>query len=160
MDGVLAEEVGKLLRSKNLTISVAESCTGGRVGDMLTNVSGSSDYFMGGVVSYSNRAKEDLLGVRSSTLASKGAVSDEVARQMASGVRRSLHTKIGVGITGIAGPLGGTPGKPVGLVYIAVTSDRGTASARNLFKGSRAQVKKQSATRALEMVKDFVSRKY
>jgi PncC family amidohydrolase len=148
------------LRSKNLTISVAESCTGGKVGDLLTDVSGSSDYFMGGVISYSNRAKAELLGVREKTLATKGAVSDEVARQMASGVRESLHAKIGVGITGIAGPLGGTPKKPVGLVYIAVDSDKGTICAKDLFKGSRTQVKTQSADRALELVREFVSKKY
>jgi len=157
---LLAEDVGLLLRKKGLTISAAESCTGGRVGDLLTNVSGSSDYFLGGVISYSNRAKVELLGVSEKTLAAKGAVSDEVARQMAAGVRKSVHTDIGVGITGIAGPLGGTPGKPVGLVYIAVSSRRGTVSSKNLFKGSRMQVKKQSANRALEMVKEFVSKKY
>ncbi|HJX04974.1 MAG TPA: CinA family protein [Thermoplasmata archaeon] len=157
---MLAEEVGRLLRSKDLTISVAESCTGGKVGDLLTDVSGSSDYFVGGVISYSNRAKSELLGVRENTLAAKGAVSDEVARQMASGVRKSLHANIGVGITGIAGPFGGTPKKPVGLVYIAVDSDKGTISARSMFKGSRTQVKKQSAERALNLVKRFVSKKY
>jgi len=157
---VLAKEVGELLRSKTLTISVAESCTGGRVGDLLTNVSGSSDYFMGGVISYSNRAKAELLGVNEKSLATEGAVSDEVARQMASGVRKSLHTKIGVSITGIAGPLGGTPDKPVGLVYIAVSSEKGTVSAKSLFKGSRTQIKNQSADRALEMIKEFVSKNY
>ena len=157
---MLAKEVGELLRSKTLTISVAESCTGGRVGDLLTNVSGSSDYFIGGVISYSNRAKAELLGVNDKSLATEGAVSDEVARQMASGVRKSLHTKIGVGITGIAGPLGGTPDKPVGLVYIAVSSEKSTVSVKNLFKGSRTQVKNQSADRALEMIKEFVSKNY
>jgi len=157
---VLAKEVGERLRSKTLTISVAESCTGGKVGDLLTNVSGSSDYFMGGVISYSNRAKAELLGVNEKSLATEGAVSDKVARQMASGVRKSLHTKIGVGITGIAGPLGGTPSKPVGLVYIAVSSEKSTVSAKNLFKGSRTQIKNQSADRALEMIKEFVSKNY
>ena len=157
---MLAKEVGELLRSKTLTISVAESCTGGKVGDLLTNVSGSSDYFMGGVISYSNRAKAELLGVNEKSLATEGAVSDKVARQMASGVRKSLHTKIGVGITGIAGPLGGTPSKPVGLVYIAVSSEKSTVSAKNLFKGSRTQIKNQSADRALEMIKEFVSKNY
>jgi len=155
-----ARDVGRLLKAKSLTISVAESCTGGKVGDLITDISGSSDYFMGGVISYSNRAKSELLGVRNATLATKGAVSDEVARQMASGVRKALHTKIGVGITGIAGPLGGSAEKPVGLVYIAVSSDRGTVSTKNIFRGSRLQVKKQSATRALEMVHDFVLSKY
>ncbi len=157
---MLAKDVGELLREKNLTISVAESCTGGLVGDLLTNISGSSDYYMGGIISYSNRAKEELLGVSQKTLSSKGAVSEEVAKQMASGVREALHTTIGVGITGIAGPLGGTPKKPVGLVYVAVCSDKGIVCKKNLFKGSRTDVKTQSAYRALKMVIEFVSRKY
>jgi len=154
---MLAEDVGELLRSKGLTISVAESCTGGKVGDMLTNVSGSSDYFLGGVISYSNRAKIELLGVGEELLSFKGAVSDEVARQMAAGVRKSLHSGIGIGITGVAGPLGGTPDKPVGLVYIAVSSERSTISEKNVFKGSRTRIKTQSANRALEMVREFLS---
>lgn len=158
MDDVLAEDVGRLLRSRGLTISVAESCTGGKVGDLLTNVSGSSDYFLGGIVSYSNRAKVELLGVDAELLARKGAVSDEVARQMAGGVRKSLHSDIGVGITGVAGPLGGTPDKPVGLVYIAVRSEKRTSSEKNLFKGSRTKIKTQSANRALEMVREFLLR--
>jgi PncC family amidohydrolase len=158
VDDVLAKDVGKLLRSRGLTISVAESCTGGKVGDMITNMSGSSDYFLGGVISYSNRAKTELLGVRSELLSLKGAVSDEVARQMASGVRKSLHSDIGVGITGIAGPLGGTADKPVGLVHIAVCSAKSTISEKNVFKGSRTRIKTQSAERALEMVKEFLLR--
>ena len=157
---MLSEELSRLLKSKGLTISVAESCTGGKVGDMITDVSGSSEYFFGGVISYSNRAKVDLLGVSKATLKTKGAVSAEVAKQMASGARKALHTKIGVGITGIAGPLGGTPRKPVGLVYIAISSDSGTVSAKNLFKGSRARVKQQSAMRALKMVVEFIEKKY
>jgi len=155
---VLAKDVGELLRSKGLTISVAESCTGGKVGDLLTNVSGSSDYFLGGVTSYGNRAKAELLGVSEELLALKGAVSDEVARQMAAGVRKSMHADIGVGITGVAGPRGGTPEKPVGLVYIAINSEKSTVSEKNIFKGSRTRVKTQSANRALGMVKEFLSK--
>jgi PncC family amidohydrolase len=157
---VLARDVGKLLKMKGLTIAVAESCTGGRLGDALTNVSGSSDYFVGGVVSYSNRAKIDLLEVHESTLILKGAVSDEVARQMASGTRNALHATIGVGITGVAGPTGGTPRKPVGMVYIAVNSAKGTTSSKNLFKGSRTRVKQQAVDKALKMVVHFVKQKY
>ena len=157
---VLARDVGALLKSKGLTISVAESCTGGKLGDQLTDVSGSSDYFMGGVISYSNRAKVELLGVNAGTLAKRGAVNDVVAKQMASGVRRSLHTDIGVSITGIAGPSGGSAEKPVGLVYIAVSSTKGTVCVKSTFKGSRSQVKAQSVSKTLKMVKDFVSSKY
>jgi len=153
---VLADEIGKLLKSKGFTIATAESCTGGKLGDMITEVSGSSDYFLGGIVSYSNQAKIELLGVDKGTLDSKGAVSEEVALQMAAGVRRKLHADVGVGITGIAGPTGGTKAKPVGLVYIAVSSDEHAVCTRNLFKGSRQDVKIHSAVKALEMVKDFL----
>ncbi len=153
---MLAEEIGELLRSKGLSIAVAESCTGGKLGDMITEASGSSDYFLGGIVSYGNQAKLELLGVDKSTLDSKGAVSEEVALQMAAGVRRKLHSDIGVGITGIAGPTGGTITKPVGLVYIAVSSDKDAVCVKNMFTGARAGVKTQSAVKALEMVKGFL----
>ena len=149
---MLAEEVGKLLRSKGLTISVAESCTGGRLGDVLTDVPGSSDYFLGGVISYSNDAKVGLLGVNSRTLKAKGAVSEEVAIQMASGARKRLGADIGIGITGVAGPSGGTPTKPVGLVYVAVSSRGSSECSRNVFRGSRSSIKDQSVRKALEML--------
>lgn len=153
---MLAEEVGELLKSKGLTIALAESCTGGKLGDMITEVSGSSDYFLGGVVSYSNQAKVEILGVDKSTLVVKGSVSKEVALQMAAGARKKLHADIGVGITGIAGPTGGTSAKPVGLVYIAVSSGKTAVCTRNLFKGSRHDVKMHSAAKALEMVNEFL----
>ena len=148
--------VGGLLKSKGLTIAFAESCTGGKLGDMVTEVSGSSDYFLGGVVSYSNRAKVELLDVEKNTLDIMGAVSKDVALQMAAGARKKLHADIGVGITGIAGPAGGTRAKPVGLVYIAVSSDKAAVCTKNLFKGSRHEVKMHSAVKALEMVRDFL----
>lgn len=155
---MLAEEVGKLLRSKGLTISVAESCTGGRLGDVLTDVPGSSDYFLGGVISYSNDAKVGLLGVNSRTLKAKGAVSEEVAIQMASGARKRLGADIGIGITGVAGPSGGTPTKPVGLVYVAVSSRGSSECSRNVFRGSRSSIKDQSARKAMEMLGKFLGR--
>jgi PncC family amidohydrolase len=157
---VLARDIGKLLRDRGLTVAVAESCTGGRLGDKLTDISGSSDYFSGGVISYSNSAKVDLLDVHESSLILRGAVSDDVARQMAAGARNALHSKIGIGITGIAGPTGGSPKKPVGLVYICVSSDRGTYCTRNLFKGSRTQVKKQAVEKSLRMLAQFIKKKY
>jgi len=152
----LAGEVGELLRSKGLTLSVSESCTGGKVGDMITDVPGCSDYFLGGVVSYSNQAKRDILKVNPTTLSRKGAVSEEVALQMASGVRVALKSDIGIGITGIAGPTGGKPTKPVGLVYIAISSEGDTVCRRNLFKGSRREVKAQAARVALSILRDFL----
>ena len=155
---MIAEEVGRLLRSKGLTVSVAESCTGGRLGNMLTDVPGSSDYFLGGVISYSNDAKLSLLGVNSKTLKVKGAVSEEVAIQMAAGARTKLGADIGIGITGIAGPAGGTPAKPVGLVYVAVSSLVSSECSRNVFRGSRSSIKDQSARKALEMLGEFLKK--
>jgi nicotinamide-nucleotide amidase len=155
---VLAEEIGRTLRSKKKTLAVAESCTGGKLGDMITEVPGSSDYFLGGIISYSNDSKANLLGVDRETLKAKGAVSEEVALQMAAGARRALGADIGVGVTGVAGPRGGTVTKPVGLVYIAVSSAEASVCKRNLLKGSRSIIKKQSAERALAMLKDLVDK--
>jgi PncC family amidohydrolase len=155
---VHAHELGRLLKARGLTLAVAESCTGGKLGDMITEVSGSSHYFMGGVICYSNMAKVDLLSVEKGTLDSRGAVSEEVALQMAAGARKALRASIGVGITGIAGPSGGTMEKPVGLVYIAICSDHGSACTRNLFDGDRSAVKNSAAKRALEMLEEFVSK--
>lgn len=146
------------MRDRGLTVSVAESCTGGLLGDMITDVPGSSDYFLGGVISYSDEAKVSLLGVDEGTLRSKGAVSEEVALQMASGTRSKFGSKIGVGITGIAGPAGGTESKPVGLVYIAVSSGSSLACKRKVFDGSRDSVKRQAAETALEMLFEMVTK--
>jgi len=155
---VLAEEIGRTLRGRKKTLAVAESCTGGKLGDMITEVPGSSDYFLGGVISYSNDAKANILGVDRATLEAKGAVSEEVALQMAAGARRALGADIGVGITGVAGPRGGTATKPVGLVYIAVSSGEASVCKRNLFKGSRSSIKNQSAEKALAMLKELLDR--
>jgi PncC family amidohydrolase len=154
----IAAEVGGLLRKRSLTLSVAESCTGGKIGDMLTEVPGSSDYFLGGIVSYSNQAKVDLLGVKRKSLDSVGAVSEEVAIQMVSGAIRAFGSDVAVSTTGIAGPTGATAEKPVGLVYIAVGSEKASVCAREVFKGDRSAVKEQAAVKALEMLKDFLLR--
>lgn len=155
-----ARRVGQLLKEKNLTVSVAESCTGGRIGDMMTDLPGSSDYFLGGVISYSNDAKIRLLCVDKATLILNGAVSREVAIQMADGARKMLRSDIGVSVTGIAGPSGGTPKKPVGLVYIAVSSKAGSMCSKNLFKGPRVEIKQKSAVKALKMLEEFVTRRH
>jgi len=155
---VLASDVGKILEQRSLTLAVAESCTGGRLGDAITDVPGSSAYFLGGVISYSNEAKSSLLGVDRSTLESMGAVSEEVALMMADGVRKRLGASIGVGITGIAGPTGSTPDKPVGLVCIAVSSSERSFSSRSVFSGSRSDVKAQAVLKALEMLSEHLSR--
>ena len=155
---MLASDVGKVLEQRSLTLAVAESCTGGRLGDAITDVPGSSAYFLGGVISYGNEAKFSLLGVDRSTLESMGAVSEEVALMMADGVRKRLGASIGVGITGIAGPTGATPAKPVGLVYIAVSSSERSLSVRSVFAGSRSEVKAQAVLKALEMLSELLSR--
>ncbi|MEA5536717.1 competence/damage-inducible protein A [Crocosphaera sp. XPORK-15E] len=124
-DETIAEVVGKLLRAKQETVSVAESCTGGGLGAMFTTIAGSSDYFWGGVIAYDNRVKMSLLGVKSEDLEQVGAVSDTVAQQMALGVKEKLGTSWGLSVTGIAGPEGGTDTKPVGLVYIGIADPDG-----------------------------------
>lgn len=135
-DDTLASVVGDLLKKRQETLSVAESCTGGGLGRMITAISGSSVYFMGGVISYDNVVKMGLLGVQSNTLETEGAVSDSVARQMAQGVRARLGTDWGVSITGIAGPGGGTEAKPVGLVYIGISDPDGAVSAQTYRFGN------------------------
>ena len=153
---MLAGSVGRMLRETGRTLAVAESCTGGKLGDLITEVPGSSDYFLGGVVSYSDRAKVDILGVDEGVIKEKGAVSPEVASMMAAGARTRFGADIGVGITGIAGPTGATPTKPVGLVCIAVRSAHGDGNDKRVFSGDRSSVKLQAATRALEMLEDLL----
>ncbi len=149
----LEEAVGTLLRTAGKTIAVAESCTGGLVAHRLTNVSGSSAYFERGVVVYSNRAKQELLGVPEELLARHGAVSPEVAVAMAEGIRRVAKTDLGLSTTGIAGPTGGTPTKPVGLVYIGFSDGTQSVCKRCLFPFDRLTNKERAATAALDMVR-------
>ena len=149
----LASVVGELLRGAGETLSVAESCTGGGLGQMLTEISGSSDYFWGGVISYDNSVKERLLGVNSEDLAKHGAVSSIVAEQMAAGVRDRLSTSWGVSITGIAGPGGGTETKPVGLVYIGLAGSHGKVESFEYRFGAargRSLIRHVSACSALD----------
>ncbi|MFQ6117082.1 MAG: CinA family protein [Candidatus Bipolaricaulia bacterium] len=152
----LATEIGGLLRAKRLTLATAESCTGGLLGDMITDVPGSSDYFVGGVISYSDEAKERLLGVRRETLMEEGAVSEETAREMARGARDLFHSDLALAITGIAGPGGGTEEKPVGLVYIALAAPGEELCERHVWQGDRGENKRRSAERALELLKEYL----
>jgi nicotinamide-nucleotide amidase len=148
--------VGDLLRERRLTIAVAESCTGGLLASRLTDVPGSSDYVDRGIVCYSNRAKMELAGVPESVIAEHGAVSEPVARALADGIRERARTNIGIGVTGIAGPGGGTPEKPVGTVAVAVVVD-GEARVRTFqFFGGRDMVKFQAAQAALNMTRLMV----
>ncbi len=149
----LEQVVGDLLRARKKTIAVAESCSGGLLASRLTDVPGSSDYVDRGVVCYSNQAKTDLAGVAASLIQEHGAVSEPVAQAMADGIRTRAGTNVGVGITGIAGPGGGTPDKPVGTVAIAVIVDEETRVRTFQFLGSREMVKFQAAQSALNMAR-------
>ncbi|EKU71679.1 CinA family protein [Selenomonas sp. F0473] len=151
-----ARDIGKLLSEKNLTISCAESCTGGLLTSVLTDVPGSSSYLIGSVVSYANDIKSRIVGVSEESLASYGAVSEIVAHEMAAGIRSLIGTDIGVGITGIAGPGGGTDGKPVGLVYIAVALQERTIVTANYFSGTRTENKTAAVQRAIMMIEDMI----
>ncbi|WP_421658650.1 competence/damage-inducible protein A [Leptothermofonsia sp. ETS-13] len=151
-DDSLASVVGALLKANQSTLAVAESCTGGGLGSMITAIAGSSSYFWGGIISYDNSVKVGLLGVQSEDLATHGAVSHEVAKQMATGVRDRLGTTWGLSITGIAGPDGGTETKPVGLVYIGIAKADGAQSFKHHFGATRGRdwIRHLSACTALD----------
>lgn len=149
----LAEVVGHLLAERRLSLALAESCTGGLLGQLITSIPGSSEYFLGGVVAYSNESKMKLLGVRDQVLASYGAVSRQTAIAMASGVRNLFDASVAVSVTGLAGPGGGTATKPVGLVFIAVICNSLVAVGKFLFNGDRDQVRHRTAVAALNLLR-------
>jgi nicotinamide-nucleotide amidase len=157
-DDELEAVLGNTLRERGLTVATAESCTGGFVAHRLTNVSGSSDYFLGSVVSYANAVKVNQLGVNPDDLAQHGAVSEPVARQMARGVRDQLGADIGVSTTGIAGPTGGTPDKPVGTIWIGYADADGDRAARLQFVKDRTVNKELFSTSALDMIRRQLQR--
>ena len=148
--------VGELLRRRGLRLAVAESCTGGLVSHLITNVPGSSTYYMGGVTAYAYEAKVRLLGVSWRTLEKYGAVSEETVIEMASGVRKALAADIGISISGIAGPGGGTPEKPVGLTWVGLSTEGGEEAYRYVWEGNRLAVKEKSARQALHLLKDYL----
>ena len=150
--------VGKLLRSRSLTLATAESCSGGLLGGKITAEAGSSDYYLGGVVSYANSVKENILGVRNDSLIAHGAVSDTVAREMAEGVKKLLGADIGISITGIAGPGGGTEEKPVGLVFIGLAHSQGCLVEKCQFVGNRDSIRNMSVEAALNMLRIYLLR--
>lgn len=155
--GSLEVEIGRLLQQRGLRLGLAESCTGGLVGHRITNVAGSSEYFMGSVVSYSYEAKAAVLGVSWETLKTFGAVSRETVFEMAHGAKKLFDVNIAVSISGIAGPGGGTVDKPVGTTWIALTADDGEWARKFQFHGTREQNKTASAEAALQMVLDYLS---
>jgi PncC family amidohydrolase len=148
----LAERLQGVCLGRGVTVAVAESCTGGLVADAITDVAGSSGYFAGGVVSYSNEAKEALLGVPEPVLEAHGAVSAQVARAMAEGVRARFGVALAASVTGIAGPDGGSEAKPVGLTYVAVADAGGVDVRRYVWPGDRAANKVSSASAVLELL--------
>ena len=152
----LPQTVGELFRARQLKLATAESCTGGLVGDMLTNVPGSSDYFLGGVVAYAYEAKTALLGLTPEFLLAHGAVSAETARAMARGARERLGADVALAITGILGPGGGTPTKPVGLVYIALLAADADRCQEFVWHAGRIENKHSSAHAALEMLQKYL----
>jgi len=155
-EDTLESVVGELLRKHELKIALAESCSGGELSNRITDVPGSSDYFLAGVVCYSNEAKSKLVNVSHRTLLQHGAVSALTAEEMAAGARIVMDADIGIGITGIAGPSGGTSEKPVGLVFIAISSKLRGLTERHLFTGSRKSIKVRAAQTALNLLRLFI----
>lgn len=152
----MEEVVGRKLIERGETISVAESCSGGLIGHRLTNVPGSSLYFHGGVIVYSNQSKIELLRVNPTTLETFGAVSDQTVREMVRGLRKRFHTNLGIAVTGIAGPDGGTREKPVGTVYIGLAAESGIVSAGYRFIGDRKQIKMETAMMAMDWIRRYL----
>lgn len=150
--------IGKLLTEKKLTLAIAESCTGGLITHRLTNVPGSSAYLVVAVIAYAYEAKVAALGVSWDTLNKFGAVSEETASAMARGVRERFGVSLGLAVTGIAGPGGGTPEKPVGLTYFGLADANNVIVEKHVWKGNRVQVKEQSAQAGLLLLKNFLER--
>jgi nicotinamide-nucleotide amidase len=152
----LAAKLGRALHARSWRLGVAESCTGGWIAKVLTDVAGSSQWFEGGIVSYSNTAKSALLGVPSDVLAAHGAVSEETVRAMAEGARTKLAADVAIAVSGVAGPGGGTPEKPVGTVHFAWSVAGELTAARRIFAGGREAVRRQTVALALERMLDLV----
>jgi len=155
----LEMRVGKTLQQKKLTLATAESCTGGLIAHLMTNIPGSSEYFLGGIVAYSYQAKADLLGVSWDTLNSKGAVSKETVLEMAIGARNKMKADIVVSVSGIAGPGGGTPDKPVGTTWVGLATQNGEEARHFIWDGDREQNKKLSSEAALQFILEYLEGK-
>jgi PncC family amidohydrolase len=153
---IAEKEIGHLLIEQGLSLGTAESCTGGLLAHRITSIPGSSEYYLGGVVAYANEVKEMLLGVRHETLVDHGAVSGETAREMAQGARLRLGADLGLATTGIAGPTGGTPEKPVGLVYVALSVAGFERCQRHVWQGDRWANNEQSAEAALQLLLSYL----
>jgi nicotinamide-nucleotide amidase len=151
-------QVHSLLIKNNKTLAVAESCSGGLLSNLFTNISGSSQYFLLGIVAYSNKAKEKVLNISPSVIRRRGSVSKEIASAMARSIRKIAQSNYAIGITGIAGPAGGTPKKPVGTVFIAIATARKSLCKRFQFKGRRLQIKRQAVYTSLRLLKESMNK--
>jgi PncC family amidohydrolase len=158
MRNSLDKAIGNLLRERGSTVSIAESCTGGLVCDRITDVSGSSEYFEGGMVTYSNQSKAEYLGIPLDDIKRQGAVSPQVARKMAQGVRIAFGTTFGLSTTGVAGPTGGTKRSPIGRVFIGLTNGRRTWAKKLDLKGNRREIKEKAAEEALQFFYEMLIR--
>ncbi|MBP1733952.1 MAG: competence/damage-inducible protein CinA [Deltaproteobacteria bacterium] len=153
---MIEARIGRILRERRMKISVAESCTGGLIANRITNIQGASDYFDLGFVTYSNDSKELYLFVPEEVIAEKGAVSSEVAQAMAEGLREATEADVALSVTGVAGPGGGTPEKPVGTVYVGLALKNESFVRKFLFSGDRLSIKEQTSEEALRMVLDYL----
>ena len=149
------KKIADILKKKHMKITISESCTGGMLGAMITSIPGSSAFFSGGIIAYSNAVKEQF-GVSGKTLAHYGAVSVQTAREMASSIRDKMNSDIGIGITGIAGPGGSTKKKPVGLVYIALSTKKIEQVKQFIFNGRRSMIRRQACEKALDIIVDYL----
>lgn len=156
---MLEKILREIMRTRGLTLATAESCTGGLVSDRITNVSGSSEYFPGGIVAYSYEAKASLLGVSWGTLNVHGAVSEETVLEMARGARKLFNADIGISVSGIAGPTGGLPEKPVGTTWLGLVTNNGEWARHFVWDGDRTQNKHLSSDAALQFVLDYLEGK-
>ncbi len=162
MDEPLEVQVGTLLRQRGMKLVAAESCTGGLIGHLITNIPGSSEYYLGSITAYAYETKERLLGVRNETLLTYGAVSEQTVLEMAQGARRVLSAHfpldqmIGIAVSGIAGPGGGMPGKPVGLVWIGLSAPDVNRAWKYIWEGNRVENKALSARQALRLLLDYL----
>jgi nicotinamide-nucleotide amidase len=155
----LEKAIGDRLRKKGWTLSIAESCTGGLINDRITDIPGSSDYFMGGMVTYSNESKAKHLGIPLDDIKKCGAVSPQVAKKMAQGVRKAFGTTFGLSTTGVAGPTGGTKRSPIGRVFIGLADGRRTWVWKLDLKGNRREIKKKASERSLEFFYEILVEK-
>ncbi len=155
----LEKVIGEYLRERKWTLAIAESCTGGLICDRITNISGSSEYFMGGMVNYSNESKVKHLGIPLDDIKKYGAVSPQVAKKMAQGVRKAFHTTFGLSTTGVAGPTGGTKRSPIGRVFIGLTKGRRIWVKKLDLKGNRRKIKEQAAEKSLEFLYEILAEK-